>query len=381
MAVGVISEFNPFHNGHKYLFDEIKKQTDEPIIVVMSGSFTQRGEVAVTDKFTRTKTALKCGADLVLEIPCAYAVASAEKFAYAATQILSSFSCFNTLAFGCEQDNIQNLLSAANAQKNFEVQKLLSEKMNKGEYYPRAYESAVREILGDKTADVLIAANNTLAVEYIRQLEKSNVSFMPVKRFAVEHDSHIANSNYASASLIRKMLRNSEDISKYVPKNCEKIENVTDINLLDRIILYRLRTMSREDISKIPDVNEGLENRIYEISRNAKSVDELVLKVKTKRYTHARLRRIMTCVLLNITKDIQKSPIDYVRVLGFTENGAKLLKYCKKTVVTSPQNTDTLSENAKLLLKKDIMSTDIFCLAYKDIVGCGKDYYQQIIKL
>lgn len=378
MAVAVISEFNPFHNGHKYLVQTAKKRTNEPVIAIMSGSFTQRGEVAITDKFSRAKTALENGVDLVLELPTVYAVANAQRFAYCGVQIAKSFDCVNYLAFGCESGNVDSLKNALNAVENPEVNKIISEKMSNGDYYPRALQSAVRAIFGEETAEVLSSPNNILAVEYLKNLADTDIQPLAVKRIGTAHDSDEACEEFASASLVRSILRYGENAEKYLPSVASKI---TFPENLERIMLYKLRMMSAEDFRLLPDVNEGLENRIADAVKRYNSVKEIISSIKTKRYTHARLRRIMTCALLDITENLQRTPIEYVRVLGFNKEGASLLKNCRFEVVTSVAKTLKSDTSITRLLEKDVLATDIAALAYNDVDRCGNDYIQQIVKI
>lgn len=378
MAVAVISEFNPFHNGHKYLVQTAKKRTNEPVIAIMSGSFTQRGEVAITDKFSRAKTALENGVDLVLELPTVYAVANAQRFAFGGVQIAKSFDCVNYLAFGCESGNVDSLKNALNAVKSPAVNEILSQKMSNGDYYPRALQSAVRAIFGEETAEVLSSPNNILAVEYLKNLADTDIQPLAVKRIGTAHDSDEACEEFASASLVRSILRSGENAEKYIPSVVQKI---TFPENLERIMLYKLRMMSAEDFRLLPDVNEGLENRIADAVKRYNSVKEIISSVKTKRYTHARLRRIMTCSLLDITENLQRAPIEYVRVLGFTKEGASLLKDCRFEVVTSVAKALKADTNITKLIEKDVLATDIAALAYNDVDRCGNDYIQQIVKI
>lgn len=378
MAVAVISEFNPFHNGHKYLIETAKRLTNEPVIAIMSGSFTQRGEVAVTDKFSRAKTALENGVDLVLELPAVYAVANAQRFAFCGLQIAKSFDCVNYLAFGCESGNVDSLKKALDAVENPEVNELISAKMSSGDYYPRALQSAVSEVFGEETAEVLSSPNNILAVEYLKNLADTNIQPLAVKRIGADHDSEKTGGEFASASLVRSILRRNENAEKYVPSVAQKI---TFPENLERIMLYKFRMMTAEDFSLLPDVNEGLENRIADAVKNYNSVEEIITAVKTKRYTHARLRRIVTCALLDITESLQRTPIEYVRVLGFTKTGASLLKRCSIEVVTSVAKALKSESDIVKLLEKDVLATDIAALAYNDVGKCGKDYLEQIVKI
>lgn len=377
MAVAVVSEFNPFHNGHKYLLQTAKQITNESIIAVMSGSFTQRGEVALTDKFERTKTALRNGADLVVELPTVYAVSNAQCFARCGVSIAKSFDCVNYLAFGCETDNINALLNASKSTEDERVKKLISEEMKNGNYYPRAVESSVRQVFGDETADVLISPNNILAVEYIRNLGEK-IKPLPIKRTGVGHDSNVTTDDIASASQIRSLLREGKSVASFMP---EVPKNITYPENLERAVLYKLRSMSAEEIAKLPDVNEGLENRIFDAVRKHNSVNEIISAVKTKRYTYARLRRIITCALLGITEEMQSTPVNYAKILGFTGQGAELLKSCKFEVVTSVAKSVKNGGSTAEFIKKDIFATDISALAYEAVQSSGMDFVTPIIRI
>ncbi len=376
LAVAVICEFNPFHNGHKYLLETAKNLTGEPVIAVMSGSFTQRGEVAVCSKFERAKAALQGGADLVLELPAVYAVSNAQRFARAGVALATSFDCAAHLAFGCETDDISLLQSACDAYNNADVKSHLKAEMKDGGYYPKAFENAVRKTLGNSVADVLTSPNNVLAVEYLRSLGKK-LKPLPIKRVGANHDSQKPLGNIGSASFIRKLLLGGQNAEKYLPCAPQSIANPEK---LEMPMLYRLRGMSAEDFAALPDVGEGLENRIAAAVNNYNSTEEIINNIKTKRYTRARIRRILICALLGITEELQNTPIEYVRVLGFTQNGAKLLKHCQKPVVTSAADGLRLGGNIQKLLQKDIFASDIFALCQTPAQRAGLDFTTPIVK-
>ncbi len=378
MATAVICEFNPFHNGHKYLLESAKKVLKEPIIAIMSGSFTQRGEVAVCDKFVRAKSALENGADLVLELPVVFSLSGAEGFAKAGAAIASAFDCTNHLAFGSESGDCELLKKSANAVCDERVQALVRDGMKNGGYYPRELESAVKTVFGEEVSSVLCKPNNILAVEYIKALNGTSVEPFSVARTGVAHDSRIAGEGLASASHIREMLRNGENAKKYAPYVPDEI---TFSENLDRPLLYRLRTMTREEISKLPDVGEGLENRIADAAMQCSTSAEIADFVKTKRYTHARIRRILACALLGIEKAHTQIPIEYVRVLGFTKDGAELLKDCRLNVVTSAIAGLKIGGSTKALLEKDISAYNISALAYRVPKKGGLDFTTQIVKI
>ncbi|MBQ1454087.1 MAG: nucleotidyltransferase family protein [Ruminococcus sp.] len=377
MAVAIICEFNPFHNGHKYILETAKRLTNEPVIAIMSGSFTQRGEAAICSKFERARIALRNGADLVVELPAVYAVACAERFARGGVDIARSFGDVNFLAFGCESDDIDALMTAADAFDNSEVNALIAEQMKEGAYYPQAAERAVRSVCGDKAADAISSPNNILAVEYIRALKNSRITPLPIKRIGAAHDSDEESEGYASASKIREMLRGGEDASRYLPK---LPHSMTYPENLERALLFKLRSMNVEDFRALSEVGEGLEHRIMNAVSKYNSIEEILREVKTKRYTHARLRRILCCAALGITEDLQSRRASYARVLGFTGEGEKLLKSCSFEVVTSVGKTlRACGENADFL-RADILATDLAALAYNRVKSCGADYRTKIIR-
>ena len=376
LSTGIVCEFNPFHNGHKYLVEKAREITGEPIIALMSGSFTQRGEVVLTDKFSRTRAALLSGVDLVLELPAVYAVSNAERFARCGVKLLCSFSDMKHLAFGCESNDISKLKKAATAHSNAEIQALVALGMKNGGYYPKVLEESVKAVYGEEISQILSTPNNVLAVEYIRNLNE-NVEPVPIKRRGVSHDSNEISGGFASASKVRELMHNSKNVSGFLPFVPQEI---TYPEKLETATLYKLRSMSLDEIAALPDVSEGLENRIYAAVREYNSTKEIITAVKTKRYTHARIRRILTCALLGITEEMQNTEAEYVRVLGFTPQGANLLKNCRLPVVTSVSKGLKLGKNVQTLLEKDIFATDIAALAYPTPHKCGMDFTTQIIK-
>lgn len=379
MAVAVICEFNPFHNGHKYILNKAKMIADEPIIAIMSGSFTQRGEVAVSDKFTRAKIALQYGADLVVEMPAFGAIACAERFAKVGVSLAKAFECVNYLAFGCENDDIDCLYKLAQAKEDTQVNEIIKKKMGEGDYYPRAFESAVSELYDSKTASVLKGANNILGIEYISCLKGTVIKPLPIKRIAVGHDSDIVNMEYASASYIRNRIRNGKSADEYMP--CADFE-ITHPSNLENAVLYKLRSMTADDFRTLPEVSEGLENRIMEAVKQNATVDGIIDSIKTKRYTRARIQRIITSAFLGVCDDLQRNEAMYARILGFSKIGATLLKSCRLPVVTSVAKAiNGLNETAQNSLRLDILATDIASLAFDERKKTGADYTTPVIKV
>lgn len=375
--VAIICEFNPFHNGHHYIIETAKRLTNEPVLAVMSGSFCQRGEVAVCSKFERAAAALRYGADIVAELPAVHAVSCAQRFAQAGVHIATAFESTSCLAFGCEDDNLPALQAAADAFQNEAVNRKIALLMKGGAYYPQAAEHAVREVCGDAAADMLTQPNTVLAVEYLRALGGSSVKPLPVRRVGTAHDSRESCGGYLSASAIRERLRRGEDVSAFMP---EPPADITYPALLERAVLCRLRTMTAADFRALPEVGEGLENRLTAAVKTCHSVEDIIAAVKTKRYTHARLRRILCCALLGVTESLQAQRADYVRVLGFSQTGAALLKTCRLPVVTSAAKAMKADSTAAEFLRRDILATDIAALAYQAVKPCGADYHTKLIR-
>ena len=377
MAVAVICEFNPFHNGHAYLLREARRLTNTPVVCVMSGSFTQRGEAAITDKFTRAAIALKNGADLVAELPTVYAVANAQRFAQGGVAVAALLPSVTHLAFGCETDDLERLQTAANAAADETVNARIAEQMKAGESYPRAFSAAVSESCGEETAALLSSPNNILAAEYLRALRGTGITPLPVKRVGAAHDSAKTVRQFASGSFLREAMQRGEDVNAFVPQLPEK---TADPTLLDRVILSRLRFCAPEDLSCLPDVGEGLENRILSAARTARSVDELVGMAASPRYTRARIRRILACALLDITEELQSRRIAYLRPLGFSDEGAALLRDCTGEIITSPARALRGDSENLPYLRRDILATDIAALAYDPPLRAGLDYVTKIAK-
>ncbi|MBQ2971402.1 MAG: nucleotidyltransferase family protein [Ruminococcus sp.] len=377
-TAAIICEFNPFHNGHKYLIDKVKSEHADCVVAIMSGNFVQRGDVAITDKFERAKTALENSCDLVVELPTVFALSSAERFAKGAVQISDALNA-DILAFGAENDDISTLsrLSELFYDESFNLK--VKEYLINGEYYPKAVSCAVSEIYGDDYAEILSGANNTLAIEYIKVLKETSISPVAIKRIGASHDSFESSNNIASATHIRKLIQTNQNYEDFV---AEKVPYHTNIKNLETAILYKLKTMSKEEIEKLPDVTEGLHNRVFESARYSNSLEELYTNLKTKRYTLARLRRIVMCALLSITKDDVSNDAQYIRVLGMSQKGATLLSGAKLPLVCKfPQDYDKLNDTARNIIDFDLKAGDIFSLACDDS-GCYKnELKRKLIKI
>lgn len=388
MIISVISEFNPFHKGHKFLLENIKQQfPDSATVAIMSGNFVQRGDVAIINKYDRAKMALQNGFDLVVELPVPYAVSSAEIFANAGVKIADGLNS-DFLAFGAE-NNLDCLNEIVDLFSNNSFEEIIKKELSFGNSYPVALSNTIAQLTNnEKYSDVLNGANNVLAIEYIKATRKYGIEPFAVKRTSVSHDSDITNNGFASASAIRKMLLENNNPFDYMNENAniDDFTNLATINNLEKALLFQLRTMNKGDFLNLPDVSEGLENRFFNAIKEYNSTEEILQAVKTKRYTLARLRRILIYALLHITKDMQKSSVPYIRVLGFNEKGIEIISKAKKSakmpIVTKVSTAiNNFDEFGKSVLEKEIYSSDIWTLAQNTPTKCGMDFHKEIIKI
>lgn len=392
MNYGIVAEFNPFHNGHKFLVDSLKQNENSIVTAVMSGNFVQRGEPALFDVNLRTKMALNSGVDLVLSLPLPFCISTAEKFAFSGVTVLESLNCLDSIAFGSESNNKDLLFDCAKNLKSPELNTLVSKFIENGVSYPVAREQAVSELYGETQAELLKNSNDILGVEYVKGLMSinSDLGVTTIKRTGARHDSNEGTKNIRSASLIRTFIDDLSEVKNFVPENSfeiivKAIENkkIIDYKKYEMSLLFKLRTLTSEDFKKLPDVSEGLEYRIYDAVRNSNSYYELLEKIKTKRYTLSRIRRILLFAYLDITKEILETPVPYIRVLGFNEKGASLLKLCKENsklpIITRPADLKNLSENAKRIYELECKARDLYSLCLKNPDVCGKEMTEKII--
>lgn len=390
----VVAEYNPFHNGHKYHIDKIRKNCDcDGVVAVMSGNFVQRGDAAIMSKYKRANAALKNGVDLVIELPVPYAVSSAERFSYSAVSILNSLGIVDKLSFGSECGEVDKLSAAAQAVMSSRVDAEITEQLKSGMSYPAARMNLVEKHFGKETALILEKPNNILGVEYIKAIKKLNSNIIPttVLRCGAEHDSKTDTDNFASASLLRQKLLKNESIKSFVPENAfpiyqNEIENEfapANINFLETAILASLRLKSAEDFASLPDVSEGIENRILSALKTSSALTELFDKAKTKRYTHSRIRRIVFYSFLGITRELQNTQPPYIRVLGFNENGKRLLRMAKENsslpIVGSTSDIKKLNAAAQSMFEFECKATDVFNLALPKIRQCGTDMTDNLV--
>ena len=382
---GIICEYNPFHNGHKFHIEQTRKLFGAThIVAVMSGNFVQRGDLAIIDKYKRTETALKNGVDLVIELPVQYSLASAEQFAQGAVYLLDKLGCVNILSFGSECGDIELLKETAKAIKEYQQSDELKKAIDKGLTYPLALKKIIEEKYSESLSDPLNYPNNTLAIEYINAIDKIGSSIEPVtlKRKTALHDSEILeNTNIVSASQIRRLLFEKKDVSSFTPYS--DFSNIASLSNIENAVLSKLRTMNRDEIADAPNVLMGLENRIYDAVRDATSLEELFELIKNKRHTLSRIRRIVLSSFLGITKNDLKIPPSYVKILGMNNNGKEILSTakCNLPINTSLAQLAKESREAKKQAELEASCDDQYALALTNRRKCGLSYTSKPIIL
>ena len=389
----IISEFNPFHNGHAYLVKSCREHGATHITAVMSGNFVQRGEPAIFPKHIRTLTALKNGVDLVIELHLPFAVSNAQQFAENGTAVVNAMNCVDCLAFGSECGDISllNELSRLIISDNFQTK--LREQITTGISYPSALTNTMK-IMNPSLSPLMSEPNNILGIEYIKALIHTGSQIKPVtfRRIGDAYNDTYASSEFASAASIRKLIYENKSFTKYIPENCTDIflseiqkGNTAFLSDNERGFILKLRQMSSDDIADIADVNEGLENRIKTAVMNSASLEEIIERTKSKRYTYARIKRILLACLLDIKKDYMNKYAPYIRVLGFNSRGAEILSCVKQKklapLVTKISRTENLSSSEKAFLDLELSSGDIYYTFTRNIKPCGEEYRNGIVVL
>ena len=355
-SVGVICEYNPFHNGHVYHINKVKElYPNNVIIVILSGNFTQRGDVSLIDKWKKTEIALNY-ADLVIELPFVFASQSADLFAKGSTDILKALDV-DAVIFGSEINDISKLEKFANIQDSTEYNEFVQKFLSKGFNYPTSMSKALEIISGD----TIKTPNDLLGLGYVRELKDSKIKAISIKR-TNDYLSKDLDNEIASATSIREALKNGKNVEEYVPTiSYNYLDNLHFLDDYFHLIKYKIIS---EDLSKYQTVDEGIENRIKKVINKVNSVDDLINKVKSKRYTYNRIKRMLIHILTGFTKEEAKNiKTCYIRVLGFNKNGQKYLnsikKKCKLPIITNfEKNNSMLNIEARVsdiynLIKKD----------------------------
>ena len=377
-VAGIIAEYNPFHNGHAMLIQKAREAGATHIVAVISGNFVQRGEPALFHHSVRARAAILSGVDLVLQLPVPYAVSGAQRFARAGVEILDNIGC-DWLVFGSECGDAVKIAETAELIYAEKIKPLLAEELKKGVPFATARENALR-MINPECANIIKSPNNILGVEYTAAIKRAGSLMKPLtfKRIGAEHDSSDFCGNIASASLIRERISSSGEWHNFVPDagiytDCE----AADIRNIERSILYKMRITDSAELANAPDVSEGIENRILSAATQARSLDELYSLAKTKRYSHARIRRIVINNFLGITADDMNIPVPYIRVMGFNSRGAELIRKSENTsklpVITKAADIAGLGGDAQRIFSAECRAGDIYALCFTHISSCGRE--------
>lgn len=378
-AVGIVAEYNPFHLGHAWHMAQTRRLLGEkrPVVCVMSGHWVQGADCAVADKWTRASLALEGGADLVLELPTPWAMASAEPFARGAVSILAATGVVDTLSFGSECGSAQELREAARALDAPDYPARLRAALDRGLSFPAARQEAA-------DCPCLSTPNNNLGVEYLRALNHLHASMevVTVPRRGAAHNGSETVEGFASATQVRRLLRsgNREEAAQLVrPGALDRMGEASSLTYVERAILARLRAMDASDWAALSDSGaaEGLPERLVRAARQALSLDGFYSLAKTKRYTHARLRRLALSAFLGMDGNRPALP-PYVRVLGLNGRGQALLKQMKETctlpILTKPAQARLLTGPARQLFEAEARYTDLYGLCFPTPRPCGLEW-------
>ena len=394
LVAGIISEYNPFHLGHAALISRTRLAGATHIVAVMSGNFVQRGEPAMLTKWARARQALQSGVDLVLELPLPWALSRAENFAFGSVALLDSLGV-DLLSFGSESGNISDFENAAQALLSPALHETMQIELKRGTTFAKARQIAICSLFDKKTAQLLEEPNNILGVEYLKALNKlkSKITPFTIKRIGAAHDAEQPNCGIASASHIRRLIQNGGDYASMMPKPAAEIlrneilvgNAPTGLARIERAILAKLRTMSREEFGALPDISEGLENRVYVAARKATTLDEVFDLIKSKRYTHARIRRIVLSAFLGLNSTMSNGVPPYLRVIGFNKRGIEILHSTKFTtnlpIITNSSDILSLDKKAKNMVELEGRATDLFALCMPNAAPCGLDMTTGIISV
>ncbi len=378
---GLITEYNPFHNGHAYHLEQVKKHLGfDGVVVIMSGNFVQRGTPALLDKWTRTDMALRGGADLVIELPAVYASASAEIFALGAVRILNGLNCVEQIIFGSESGDISELKETALLlhKESPAYKDALKLELSAGHAFPVARARAIASHFGKSESPSL--PNDILGMEYIKAGLRMNspLKFDTIKRISSNYHDTDIDTAFSSATAVRKaFFEGRQDEARLaVPKSTYELlirnsANIVSSEALYPFIMYKLRTESHASLSRIQDMNEGLEHRIKDAADRAQSYEDLVDLIKTKRYVRTRIQRVLLNTLLGVETDfvtqaVQSEHAAYARVLGFNDTGRKIMKQMRKSaeipIITNVNKHVPTQEIALDMLALDMRATDFYTL-------------------
>ena len=382
-TIGIVAEYNPFHTGHAWHIAQTRQlfQEETAVVAVMSGNWVQRGECAITDKWTRAKMALAGGIDLVLELPTMWATASAEGFARGAVSILEATGVVDVLSFGSECGNVAALRKLARCLNSPEYSQALRRELGPKKAFAQCRHQAVEGLLGPEAAALLDSPNNNLGVEYLRFLPPE-LEAVTIPRRGAGHDSGDWRE-FPSASLLRQEIRAGkiERTSPFLPFPWK--DEPTDLKWCGRALIARLRSMALEEAEALPDSGDGLAARLLYAAHQTADLEELYTLAKTRTYAHARVRRLALYALLGLRAQDRPAAPPYLRVLGFNRRGQALLKemnqkaalpFFVKAAHIHDKTFRRFSLEAQALFALEERFTNLFALCFPTPRPCGLEW-------
>lgn len=401
-TVGIIAEYNPFHNGHKFHIEESRRLTGaECVVAVMSGNFVQRGEPAVYNKWLRAETAVRSGADLVIELPTVFACATAEAFAEAGVRLLSSLASVDYIAFGAEEDSLEKLQKVAElfTDESEEFKDEIKKNLKSGMSFASARAAAAEHAGMKEYGEIISRPNNILAVEYLKQLkilDREGCTQIPepvlIKRKSAGYYEENPDEHIAGAGKLRDMMRDGLEVDDYMPESFGKAiseslgaqDEPCFSDSMFEFLEYKLLTENPEKLSRIDGAVEGLENRAVKAAAEAIDLESLINMIKSKRYSRTAVQRMLTRMLLGITKEemskFRACGNTYARVLAFSDKGAKLIKKIKKadlpgiSIITNINKEKPEDDILSEMLEIDVKAGNIYDLLCYGRPGVHSDY-------
>lgn len=371
-----ICEYNPFHNGHLKHIEYIKQNSGaDAVVVILSGNFLERGDIAVLDKYTRATHAIKAGADMVLELPAVFATANAEIFAKGAVKLINAVECEKSLCFGTESGNIEDIITASNLSLNEseEFKSELLKQLKSGVSYAKARATTIEKVEG-LSKEIISTPNNILAIEYVKAIKESgsDVKVFTLKRQGGAFNSSELSKNLSSALAIRTAIENGniKDIESSVPPYVYS-DLPSTLPSVDGLVLQSVLNAEIDFLSAVQDCTEGLENAVKKHAKNAFSFNELVKKIKSKRYTETRIKRILINCLLKIDKHLIKECLSsdlYFKVLAINSGRLDLLKVLSNSaypLITRKGDELNLNATALKCFEKDCYANSVYQIATK----------------
>ena len=390
-TVGVITEYNPFHTGHAFQLRQIRKRMgpDTAVVCAMSGNWVQRGECAVADKWLRASWALAGGADLVLEIPTLWAAAPAERFAQGGVEVLAASGVVDALAFGSESGDGEGLSRLAACLDSREYAAGLRDFLDEGLPFAACRQAAAERLLGREAGRLLSQPNDNLGVEYLRALGRLRQPWpvLALPRVGPAHDSGGTVRGFRSASALRELLREgrAEQAQPWLPSGWPAGLEPASLAWAERAVLARLWSMEAEDWARLPDsgAGEGLPFRLAAAAREAGSLTDFLTRAKTRRYSHARLRRLALWAFLGLEEGDRPASVPYLRVLGAGPRGRELLRDMRHRaglpVVVRPSGVRRLGETARRVFALEARCTDWYGLCLPRMPARGREWREGLV--